>query len=81
MEAPLSVKKLAEDCACERGWLLARYEGVFDGSHIFEVVPRVGYLGKTGYPSFVAVRGDSARWLEHDECKAVTFASPLPPRC
>lgn len=80
MNVDASIKELAEACAHERGWLWVRYEGVFEGCYIFEVAPNDKHRGKVGYPSFVAVKGDSARWLEHDECKAVTFASPLPLR-
>lgn len=80
MEVPNSVKKLAEDCAFERGWLWVRYEGVYEGCFIFEAAPDDRYRGKIGYPSYIAVNNGSARWLEHEECKIITFASPLPPR-
>ena len=39
MEVPNSVKKLAEDCAFERGWLWVRYEGVYEGCFIFVAAP------------------------------------------
>lgn len=71
---------LAKSCAIEHGCTWVNFEGVFEGAKIFEVAPRSGYIGKTGYPHFVAVKNGSAWFLEHEECKAITFILPLPLR-
>lgn len=80
MELTKDIIKLAKKFALEQGYKVVRYKGVYMGCFIFSVAVRGGYLGKIGYPHYIAVKGNAARKLDHDECVVVTFAQPLPLR-